>query len=328
MIPTNLSENKQSSNNNFLRSAFNFFLTYSHIVTFIVLVVVASLASPYFLTWLNITNVIRGASMVGVVAIGMTIVILCRGIDLSVGSLVGVAAVCAASLAAQGSTLAWVISLGVTTSLGAINGVLITKYRLQPFIATLAMMIFARGCVYLYSDGGDTYSTGADAAFQWLGSGYIYKIPVPVVLFLFLWLLFSYIMKHTIWGRHVYAVGANEDAARAYGISVNAIKVQVYALSGFLSGVAGLILVSRISVAEPNAGTLFELEAISATLIGGTSFDGGIGGVSGTLLGVLILAIITNTLNLLGISAFFQMLVTGVIIVVAVIVSDQRNNRQ
>lgn len=302
-----------------------FLLNYSHVITFLVLVIAASIASPNFLNTVNILNVIRGASMVGVVAIGMTVVILCRGIDLSAGSLVGVAAVSAAALAGNGSPVAWIGALLLTTVLGIINGVIITKLKLQPFIATLAMMIFARGSVYLYSDGGDTYAQGADAAFRWLGSGYIWILPVPVVIFLALWLLLAYVMKNTRWGRHVYAVGANEEAARVYGIPVDRIKIQVYALSGLLAGVAGLILVSRVSVAEPNAGNLFELDAIAATLIGGTSFDGGVGAVTGTILGVLILAIITNLLNLLGVSPFVQMLAMGLIIVVAVVISDQRN---
>lgn len=305
-----------------------FLLNYSHVITFLLLVIAASIASPNFLSSVNILNVVRGASMVGVVAIGMTVVILCRGIDLSAGSLVGVSAVSAAALAGQGSAAAWVGALVLTTSAGVINGLLITKLKLQPFIATLAMMIFARGCVYLYSDGGDTYAEGADAAFRWLGSGYILGIPVPVILFLALWLILAYVMKHTRWGRHVYAVGANEEAARVYGIPVDRIKIQVYALAGLMAGIAGLILVSRVSVAEPNAGNLFELDAIAATLIGGTSFDGGVGAVTGTILGVLILAIITNLLNLLGVSAFVQMLAMGIIIVVAVVISDQRNRQR
>ncbi|MET3927436.1 ABC transporter permease [Devosia sp. 2618] len=310
------------------RAVLMFLLQYSHVITFLILVVAATLASPYFLNSTNILNVLRGASMVGVVSIGMTIVILAKGIDLSAGSLVGVAAITAAALASNGSPVAWIAALALCTALGAINGLMITKLKLEPFIATLAMMIFARGCIYLYSDGGDTYAQGADAMFRALGSGYLWIIPIPVVVFLGLWLIAAYVMKHTRWGRHVYAVGANQDAARVYGIKVDAIKIQVYALAGFLAGVAGLILVSRVSVAEPNAGTLFELDAIAATLIGGTSFDGGVGGVVGTILGVLILAIITNMLNLMGVSPFVQMLAMGLIIVVAVVISNLRNRQR
>lgn len=306
----------------------SFLLNYSHVITFVVLVVAASIASPYFFNATNILNVLRGASMVGVVSIGMTIVILAKGIDLSAGSLVGIAAVTAAALASNGSPAAWIAALVLTTSLGAINGLMITKLKLEPFIATLAMMIFARGCIYLFSDGGDVYAEGADAMFRALGSGYLWIIPIPVVVFLALWLIVAYVLKHTKWGRHVYAVGANQDAARVYGIKVDAIKIQVYALSGLLAGIAGLILVSRVSVAEPNAGNLFELDAIAATLIGGTSFDGGVGGVVGTILGVLILAIITNMLNLMGVSPFVQMLAMGLIIVVAVVISDLRNHQR
>lgn len=303
-------------------------LRYSNLIAFIALVALASVLSPNFLSLTNIMNVTRGASMVGLVSLGMTIVILTRGIDLSAGSIVGVAAITAASLAHLSSPVAWLAALTLCTLVGIVNGLMITKLRLQPFIATLAMMIFARGSIYLYADGGDTYAKGADAMFRWLGSGYILGVPVPVILFVATWLILVYVMRHTRWGRHVYAVGANEEAARVYGIKVDRIKVQVYALAGFLSGLAGLILVSRVSVAEPNAGNLYELDAIAATLIGGTAFDGGVGGVAGTILGVLILAMITNLLNLLSVSPFVQMLAMGLIIVVAVVVSDLRNRRR
>ncbi|WEX07270.1 ABC transporter permease [Chelativorans sp. AA-79] len=302
-------------------------LRYSHVASFVLLIVLASLISPYFLDVTNLLNVVRGASMVGLVAIGMTIVILSRGIDLSAGSIVGVAALTAAAAASAGSPAAWALALLICMLLGVVNGLLVTKLNLQPFIATLAMMIFARGSVYLYSDGGDVYAEGADAMFRWLGSGHVLGLPVPVVVFIAVWAIFCYVMHHTRWGRHVYAVGANEEAARVYGIPVDRIKIQVYALSGFLSGMAGLLLVSRISVAEPNAGNLFELDAIAATLIGGTSFDGGVGGVAGTILGVLILAMITNLLNLMSVSPFVQMLAMGIIIVVAVVMSDLRNRK-
>ncbi|MCO5063576.1 MAG: ABC transporter permease [Rhizobiaceae bacterium] len=300
---------------------------YSHVITFVVLFALASVISPYFLDVTNLFNLVRGASMTGIVAIGMTIVILCRGIDLSAGSLVGVSAITAAATASYGSPVAWAIALILCTLLGLINGLIITKLKLQPFIATLAMMIFARGCIYLYSDGGDVYADGADNMFRWLGSGYMLGVPVPVVIFVGTWALFVYLMHNTRWGRHVYAVGANEEAARVYGIPVDRIKIQVYALAGFLAGVGGLLLVSRISVAEANAGNLYELDAIAAVLIGGTSFDGGVGGVAGTILGVLILAMITNLLNLLSVSPFVQMLAMGLIIVVAVVISDLRNRK-
>lgn len=315
-------------NGNRMAALRGFALEYSNVIVFVLLIVVASLASPYFLNSTNILNVLRGASMVGVVAIGMTIVILARGIDLSSGALVGVSAVTAAALAGQGSAVAWPAALAICTAAGVVNGVLVTKLKLQPFIATLAMMIFARGAVYLYTDGGDVFAAGADSAFRFLGSGYIWVIPTPVVLFVGIWAIALYVTTQTRWGRHVYAVGANEEAARIYGIPVDRIQIQVYALSGFLAGVAGLILVSRISVAEPNAGNLYELDAIAATLIGGTSFDGGVGGVLGTIIGVLILAVITNLLNLLAVSPFVQMLATGVILVVAVVVSDLRNRKR
>lgn len=303
-------------------------LRWSNVVAFALLFIAAGLASPHFLNSTNLLNVLRGATMFGIISVGMTIVILNRGIDLSVGSLVGIGAMVGALVAPYGAVTAWIAALAATTFLGLVNGLIITRFNLQPFIATIAMLIFARGILYIYSDGGDIFVRDATAWFTFPGSGYIGPIPTPVIIFVAVWLGFLYVMKHTRWGRHVYAVGANEEAARLYGISVNRIKLQVYALSGFLAGVTGIILVSRVTVCEPNAGELFELDAIAATLIGGTTFDGGIGGVGGTMLGVLILAIISNVLNLIGVSPFAQMLVMGVIIVVAVIFSDLRHRAQ
>jgi ribose/xylose/arabinose/galactoside ABC-type transport system permease subunit len=305
----------------------NFLLSWSNLIALLLLVAIASSLSPYFLEPRNLFNVMRGASIIGIVAIGMTFVILNRGIDLSVGSIVGMATAIVALIAPYGYFTAVVFAVVASVVAGLVNGLLITRLKLQPFIATLASLIFIRGLVYIQTDGNNIILRDAPEWFTFIGSGYIGPVPVPIVIFVVIWLVSLFILKNTRFGRHVYAVGANENASRLYGIKINLVKLKVYAISGLLCGIAGVILVSRLTVSEPNAGQLYELDAIASTLIGGTTFDGGAGGVGGTLLGVMILALLGNILNLLGVSPYYQMLLQGGIIVVAVVVSEirQRN---
>ncbi|MGW9333538.1 ABC transporter permease [Bosea sp. NPDC055594] len=300
-------------------------LRYSHVVALVVLILAAAIASPYFFEVRNIMNLLRGAAPMAIVAIGMTVVILNKGIDLSVGSVLGVSAMIIGMVSPQSPLLAILLALLAGTALGVVNGILITKARLQPFIATLAMLIFARGIVYIVTDGANIVLRQPPAWFSFIGSGYVGPVPMPVIIAAAVWAVVAYVLGGLRFGRHIYAVGANEEAARLYGIPVDWVKIRVYAISGFLAALAGVLVVGRLTVAEPNAGQLIELDAISATLIGGTTFDGGVGGIHGTILGVLILAVLGNILNLMGISPFVQMLLQGVIIVVAVIMSDIRS---
>lgn len=302
----------------------NFLLSWSNLIALLLLVAIASSLSPYFLEPRNLFNVMRGASIIGIVSIGMTFVILNRGIDLSVGSIAGMATAIVALLAPYGYFTAVTAAVVCSVVAGIVNGLLITRLNLQPFIATLATLIFIRGLVYIQTDGNNIILRDAPEWFNFIGSGYVGPVPMPILIFIVIWLISLFILKNTRFGRHVYAVGANENAARLYGIKINLIKIKVYAISGFLCGIAGVILVSRLLVSEPNAGQLYELDAIASTLIGGTTFDGGAGGVGGTLLGVLILALLGNILNLLGVSPYYQMLLQGGIIVVAVVVSEIR----
>jgi ribose/xylose/arabinose/galactoside ABC-type transport system permease subunit len=308
-----------------LRAAGKLLLRYSNVVALLILVIAAVIASPYFLELRNIMNLLRGAAPMAIIAIGMTIVILNKGIDLSVGSILGVSAIILGSVMPQSPVLAILLALLCGTAIGVINGLLITKARLQPFIATLAMLIFARGIVYIVTDGANIVLRQPPAWFSFIGSGYVGPVPMPVIIAAIVWAFAAYMLDGLRFGRHIYAVGANEEAARLYGISVDWVKIRVYAISGFLAALAGVLVVGRLTVAEPNAGQLIELDAISATLIGGTTLDGGVGGVHGTILGVLILAVLGNVLNLIGISPFVQMLLQGVIIVIAVIMSDMRS---
>lgn len=300
-------------------------IRWSNIWALALLLGISAVISPYFLGVTNIFNVLRGASMVGIVSIGMTFVILNRGIDLSVGSILGLSAALGAGMAQQGIGVVLPVCLAVGTFLGYMNGLMITRLRLQPFIATLGMLIFVRGLVYIYTNGSIIVVQSPSSAFSFLGSGLIGPVPVPVILFVLVYALAAYVLSRTVYGREVYAVGANEEAARLSGINVQRNRDTVYCISGFLAALAGVVLLSRLSAGEPNAGTLYELDGIAATLIGGTVFDGGIGGVHGTIAGVLILAFLANILNLTNVSPYTQMLLKGVIIILAVVVSELKN---
>ena len=305
-----------------------FGLRWSHLLALIGLVAIASVLSPYFLEFRNIMNVLRGASVLCIVAAGMTLVILSRGVDLSVGSILGLSGATFALLAATDVRLAIVAALLAGIAVGLVNGLLVAWLGLQPFIATVATLIAARGLVYIVSDGANIIVRDPPSWFEAIGSGHWGPVPIPIFIAAATVLGLWFLLAHTAFGRHVYAVGANEEAARLYGVRVRFTKVLVYCISGLLAALASIIQVSRLTVAEPNAGQLIELDAIAATLIGGTTFDGGVGGVPGTVLGVLILAVLGNLLNLKGVSPFVQMVLQGAIIVVAVVVSELRQRRR
>lgn len=303
-------------------------LRWSNVLALLALLVAASLLSPYFFDLRNIMNVLRGASVLCIVAVGMTLVILSRGVDLSAGSVLGLAGATLALMAGVDARLAIPAALTVGAAVGLVNGLLIAFLNLQPFIATVATLIAARGLVYIVSDGANIIVRDPPAWFEAIGSGHVGPVPVPILIAAAVVLGFIFLLTQTRFGRHVYAVGANEEAARLHGVNVRRIKVMVYVLSGMLAALASILQVSRLTVAEPNAGQLIELDAIAATLIGGTTFDGGVGGVPGTVLGVLMLAVLGNLLNLKGVSPFVQMVLQGVIIVVAVVVSELRQRRR
>ena len=303
-------------------------LRWSNVLALLVLVIAASMLSPYFFEVRNIMNVLRGASVLCIVAVGMTLVILSRGVDLSAGSILGVSGATLALLASSDPKLAIVAALAAGAAVGLVNGVLIAWLGLQPFIATVATLIAVRGLVYIVSDGSNIIVRDPPKWFEAIGSGHVGPVPIPVFIAAAVVLIFVYLLKQTAFGRHVYAVGANEEAARLYGVNVRRTKILVYCFSGLLAALASIIQVSRLTVAEPNAGQLIELDAIAATLIGGTTFDGGVGGVPGTVLGVLILAVLGNLLNLKGVSPFVQMVLQGGIIIIAVVVSELRPRKR
>jgi ribose/xylose/arabinose/galactoside ABC-type transport system permease subunit len=279
-----------------------------------------SLLTPYFLTVSNLLNVMEQTTINAIIAVGMTFVILTGGIDLSVGSLVALSGVVLASALQAGASvpLALLCGLGVGALCGLINGILITRGRLPPFIVTLGMMSIARGAALLYTQGRPI--SGFGAGFRWLSTGRVVTIPLPVVVMALVYLLAHLVLARTRFGRYVYAIGGNEEATRLSGIPVAFHKTMVYAVCGLTSGLAAVLLTARLNSAQPIAGIMYELDAIAATVIGGTSLSGGTGTISGTLVGALIMGVLRNGLNLLGVSSFLQQIVIGLVIIVAVLV--------
>lgn len=292
---------------------------YGMLLVLLAMVLLASLLSDRFLTTNNLLNVARQVAINAMLAAGMTVVILSGGIDLSVGSVLALSgAVGAGIIAGGGSWLAGVlVSLGVGLLLGSVNGVFVAYGQLPPFIVTLAMMAFARGATMVYTGGRPI--TVFDPSFQWFGHGQVGPLPAPVFLVVVLYALAYVFLARTKAGRLIYAVGGNEQAARMAGIRVSQVKVLVYAVSGLMAGLAGVVLTSRLFSAQPTAGTSYELDAIAAVILGGTSLSGGRGSVTGTIIGALIIGILGNVLNLLNVSSFYQDVAKGIVILAAVL---------
>jgi ribose transport system permease protein len=303
------------------------------LVALVLVCAFAAMRYAQFLDETNLTNVLRQNSMLGLVALGMTFVILTGGIDLSVGSIVAVAGVAAANLSGRGSVLGAAAGVGLTTLLGLVNGVVIAKARIQPFIVTLAMMIAARGLALVYTGEQSVRVTGAGAGFTGLGRGVIdagpLALPVPVLVLVVAYGLGWVVLNHTRFGRHVYSLGDNEEAARLMGLNVGRVTMGVYALSGALAGLAGVILASRLGSGQPVAGLGWELDAIAAVVVGGTLLTGGQGSVAYTLVGVLLLGVIFNVFNLEGsITPWWQQVLRGLILLAVVVVQNRLSRRK
>lgn len=292
----------------------------------ILLVIIISALNSAFLEPSNLFNLLRQVSINGLIAFGMTFVILTGGIDLSVGSTLALSSAMVAILMVSGvdSMIALLLGCIFGAVLGAINGLLITLGKMAPFIATLATMTVFRGLTLVITDGNPITNLNESYAFQLFGRGYFLGIPVPAVT-MFVTFIILYILLHkTVFGRQTYAMGGNEKAAFISGIKVNKLKIMIYSLAGLMSAMAGAILTSRLNSAQPTAGMSYELDAIAAVVLGGTSLTGGKGRILGTLIGVLIIGVLNNGLNLLGVSSFYQQVVKGVVIIIAVLI-DRKN---
>ncbi|MER2106046.1 MAG: ribose ABC transporter permease [Solibacillus sp.] len=292
----------------------------------LLIVVVITILNPSFMTTDNILNILRQVSISALIAFGMTFVILTGGIDLSVGSTLALTGAVAATMLASGMdpVLTMVAALALGAILGAVNGVIIAKGKVAPFIATLATMTIYRGLTLVYTDGRPVSDLGNEISFQMLGKGYFFGIPVPVCTMILAFVALYIIMHKTTFGRRVYAVGGNEGASKLSGINVDRVKIAVYSLTGMLAALSALILTSRLNSAQPTAGTSYELDAIAAVVLGGTSLTGGKGWIFGTLVGALIIGVLNNGLNLIGVSSFFQQVVKGIVILIAVLIDRKK----
>lgn len=318
---------KESKLNTFFKKLYD---QYAMFLILIALVTLISVIKPNFLSVINLTNVVRQISFIAMIALGSTVIIVITGIDLAPGSVMAFSSVVAASLAHPNQYPLFVpilAGLAIGTLCGFINGYIISKAEIPPFIATLGMYIGARGAAMLYTDGkpiGDFCE-----AFIWIGRGRIFGIPFPIIL-LFAMAIFTYIvLNNTKFGRHIYALGGNEQAAIISGVNVNKVKVIVYSYAGFLAGLSGMALSARIQSGQPGLAVGYELDAIAAAVIGGTSLsNGGIGTVQGTIIGALVIGVINNGMDLMNINSYWQQIVKGVIIIGAVILDKQKQKRK
>ena len=302
---------------------------YKSLVGLVILIAVVGVLSSSFFTVPNLLNVLRQTSINGVIAAGMTFVILTGGIDLSVGSILAFSGAVAASCLASGQSMVVtiILTLVIGAGVGLLNGIIIAKGKLQPFIVTLATMTILRGATLVFTDGKPiSLGSGSGAvAFGKIGGGSIFEIPTPVIIMILAFAICYYILTQTKMGRYTYALGGNEEATKLSGLNADRIKMFVYTVSGLLASVAGIIITSRLFSVQPNAGNGYELDAIAAVVLGGTKLAGGKGKITGTIIGALIIGVLSNALNLLNVSSYFQMIAKGVVILIAVLL-DRKND--
>lgn len=296
---------------------------YRTFVVLIIILIIASILSSDFFSVSNIFNVLRQITIIAILGAGMTFIILTGGIDLSVGSILAISGMFSAVVLDKTNLVFLSILVGVLvgTICGYVNGLIITKGEIPPFIATLATMTLLRGIVLVYTNGSPIGIKSASYTF--LGKGSIIGIPVPIIILIIVYIIAHIILNHTSFGREVYAIGGNKEAARLSGINVKKTELYVYVIGGLLAGLTGVILTSRLGSAQPTAGTGFELDAIAAVIIGGTSLSGGQGFVLPTVVGAMILGILDNILVLLNVNSFAANIVKGIVILIAVL-ADKR----
>jgi ribose transport system permease protein len=307
----------------------NIYKKYGTFIVLLVLVLIISLMNPKFLSMYNILNIFRQVSINGLIAFGMTFVILTGGIDLSVGAILGLSGMILGLLITGGTPdiIAIPAVLIIGALLGLFNGFFISKVKLQAFIVTLATMTMFRGITMIISDGVPAMGITANSPLlDFFSQGNVLGIPFPMIVFIVVLIILLVILQNTVFGRGVYAIGGNEEVARLSSMPTNRIKTMVYVISGAMSALAGVILTSRLSSSQPTAGMGFELDAIAAVVIGGTSLAGGKGRLFGTFIGVLIIGVLNNGLNIIGVSAFFQQFIKGLVILLAVLL-DRKSAR-
>ena len=295
---------------------------YLPIITLAVLVIIGALLSDSFLTLNNILNMLQYSTELGLIALGMTFVILTGGIDLSVGSIVSITAVMTASFQSIGVIPILFLAVILGAFIGLLNGLIITKTKIEPFMATLAMMIIVKAASLWYTNGGPVLA-GVAEEYRSL-SGRALGIPLPIIYLIIAFIIGYIILNRTPFGRHVLAVGGGEETAKLFGVKVDRVKVFVYMLSGVLSALAGALITARIGMGEPRSGFEYEFFAIAMVIIGGTALMGGRGTIGGTFIGVIIFAVILNLMNLLNISTHIQPIIQGVVIISAALIISRK----
>jgi len=310
---------------------------YGIVVIFVALCIIMSIVSPAFRTMRNVTNVVRQVSIIGIVSMGVTFAIITGGIDLSSGSMIALISVVVASLSqnavnpSQPLSFVIPIAFGIGVALvlglllGSVNGSLHAYGKIPPFIATLGMMTAARGAAALFT-GGRPVGNLKDT-FTYIGTGRIIGIPIPIWIYIIMGIIAHILLSRTKFGRHVFAIGGNEQAARICGINVEKTLVKVYAFAGLLTAVSAILLTARTSAGNPTYGVSYELDAIASTVIGGTSLSGGVGSIPFCVVGALIIGVLNNSMDLLSVNAYWQQIVKGVIIVVAVLIDARKQRR-
>jgi len=293
----------------------------STLIALILLMVIITLVNSSFMTTSNMLNLLLQVTTNGFIAFGMTFVILTGGIDLSVGSSLALSCAMAAGMIVGKVPAAIAVLLALVTGgiLGAINGLFIAYGQLAPFIVTLATMSIYRGATMVFTNGQPISNLGNSFLFQFIGQGRVVGIPFPVILMFVVFVILYIVLQKTAFGKYVYAIGGNEKAAYISGIKINKVKIIIYTIIGVMSALSGLVITSRLMSAAPTAGTSFEMDAIAAVVLGGTSLSGGKGRLFGTLLGALIIGVLNNGLNIIGVSSFWQQVVKGVVILIAVL---------
>ncbi|KRL59677.1 ABC transporter permease [Latilactobacillus fuchuensis] len=312
-------------------SAQQFISKLGPVLALIVLVLAVSVMNMSFLAPSNLLNLLRQVSINALIAFGMTFVILTGGIDLSVGSILALSGAISAYMVQAGVPTVLAITIGMITGalFGLINGILIAYGKAAPFIATLATMTIFRGATYVFTNGNPITGDKINSSFlfQFMGRGYLFGIPFPIIIMIIAFAILYMVLHKTTFGRKTYALGGNEEAAYVAGVNTKRVTMIIYTLSGLMASVAGVILTSRLSSAQPDAGTSYEMDAIAAVVLGGTSLAGGKGRIFGTLIGALIIGTLNNGMNLLGISSFYQQIVKGIVIIVAVLL-DRRESKK
>jgi ribose transport system permease protein len=303
------------------------FSSLTTLIALIALMIIIALINPAFMTTNNLLNLLLQVTANGFIAFGMTFVILTAGIDLSVGAILALSSAVSAGFIAQGMPLplAVLCALLIGAFLGAINGLLVAYGKLAPFIVTLATQMVYRGATLVYTNGNPITKNMSGFFLAYLGQGYLFGIPFPVFLMILVFIVLYILLHKTAFGKSIYALGGNEKAAYISGVKLNKVKIAIYTISGIMSALSGLIITSRLASATPQAGSGYEMYAIAAVVLGGTSLMGGKGRLTGTIIGVLIIGVLNNGLNIIGVSAFWQQVIQGIVILIAVLIDVLRS---